>query len=104
MPDLQVMPDFEVMPDYQEIETPQSPIELGGPWVVILYDCNCHTIEEVIAQLQKAAGCSETQAEQIAEEAERRGRAIAYTGEDDECERVASILRAIRLQVETDLF
>jgi ATP-dependent Clp protease adaptor protein ClpS len=86
----------------REREAP--PIEIGGPWVVILYNCDCHTFDEVIAQLQKATGCSQAKAEQIAEEAHQRGRAIAYTGDEDECGRVAGILRSIRLQVETDLF
>jgi hypothetical protein len=35
-------------------------------------------------------------------EAHSAGRAIAYTGTYEECERAAGILREIRLQVETD--
>lgn len=93
-----------VAPVTKTREQEAPPIEIGGPWVVILYNCNCHTFNEVIAQLQKATGCSQAKAEQIAEEAHHRGRAIAYTGDEDECERVACILRSIRLQVETDLF
>ena len=80
------------------------PVEQGGPWIVILYNCDCHTFDEVIAQLQIATRCGQPTAEQIAEEAHHHGRAIAYTGEESECERVAGILRSIGLQVETDLF
>lgn len=93
-----------LLPDAEVIEQDAPPIDIGGPWVVILYNCDCHTFDEVIAQLQKATGCSQAKAEQIAEEAHHRGRAIAHAGSEEECERVASILRAIRLQVETDVF
>ena len=79
-------------------------LETQGPWVVILYNCDCHTFDEVILQLQKALGCPLETAERIAEEAHFRGRAIAFTGEPDKCEAVANILRSIKLQVETDAF
>jgi ATP-dependent Clp protease adaptor protein ClpS len=93
-----------VMPDSETIEREFTEEKQGGPWVVILYNCDCHTFDEVIIQLQKATGCPLEKAEMIAVEAHLRGRAIAYTGEPSECERVAGILRSIRLQVETDAF
>src|SRR2546423_7000122 len=92
------------LPDIRPIERYTPPVDTGGPWVVILYNCDCHGFDEVIHQLQVATGCSMAQAKQIAEEAHRRGRAIAYTGEQDDCDRAAGILRSIGLQVETDLF
>jgi ATP-dependent Clp protease adaptor protein ClpS len=75
---------------------------LRRPWIVILYNDDWHGFGEVIAQVQKATGCSLTRAEQITMEAHTNGRAIAYTGPAEACERVAAILRQIRLQVETD--
>jgi ATP-dependent Clp protease adapter protein ClpS len=81
----------------EEVEIRQS-----GPWVVILYNDDHHNFDEVILQLQKATGCSLEEAEAITDEAHSSGRAIAYTGTQEECERVAGILRQIRLQVETD--
>ena len=80
----------------------QDEIRLGGPWVVILYDDDYHEFEEVILQVQKATGCSLETAVGITDEAHVNGRAIAYTGPQEECERVAGVLRQIRLQVETD--
>ena len=77
-------------------------IEQGGPWVVILYNDDYHGFDEVILQVQKATGCSLETAEAITYEAHLTGRAIAYTGTAEECERVAGVLRQIRLQVETD--
>jgi ATP-dependent Clp protease adapter protein ClpS len=72
------------------------------PWVVILYNDDWHSFDEVVFQVQKATGCSLEEAEWITYEAHTQGRAIAYTGTMEECERVAGILRQIKLQVETD--
>ncbi len=94
----------QIRPDLETREAEAPPIELGGPWVVILYNCDCHDYDDVTAQLCLATGCSAAEAQRIADEAEQRGRAIAFTGDDEECGRVAGVLRAIRLQVETDIF
>ncbi len=87
-----------VLPNLDE----QAEIRQGGPWVVILYNDDWHPFDEVILQLQKATGCNLEEAQWIAFEAHTNGRAIAYTGTEEECERVAGVLRQIRLQVETD--
>ena len=92
------------LPDYEVIERRDETVDVDGPWVVILYNCDCHSFDDVIMQLQKATGCSLEKAFQIALEAHTRDRAIAYTGAAEKCEHVASILRAIKLQVETDRF
>lgn len=75
---------------------------VDSPWVVILYNCDCHSYEEVIFQVQRATGCSLEKAVWITHEAHVTGRAIAYSGTLEECERVARVLRDIKLQVETD--
>lgn len=87
-----------VRPNLDEEEVTRQ----GGPWVVILYNDDWHPMDQVVFQLQKATGCSLETAEAIMYEAHITGRAIAYTGTQEECERVAGILRQIRLQVETD--
>ena len=92
---------------FPDIRTSQSEAESSrteetGAWIVILYNCDCHTFDEVILQLQKSTSCGLEKAELIAAEAHLQGRAIAYTGESRECERVAASLRSIKLQVETD--
>jgi ATP-dependent Clp protease adapter protein ClpS len=93
-----------VGPDLEELERYRGPGDTGGPSVVILYNCDCHSFDDVIHQLQLATGCGQARAEQITEEAHRRGRAIAHTGEPADCERAAGILRSIGLQVETDSY
>ena len=99
----------ETMPTDTETIIQISPGILGQldnqvdtPWVVILYNCDCHGYEEVIFQVQKATGCSLEQAVWITHEAHITGRAVAYSGTLDECERVLSVLRSIKLQVEMD--
>ena len=78
--------------------------EESGPYVVILYNDDYHDMGEVVSQLQKATGQDIERCFQIMVEAHTRGRAIAYSGSEEECERVAAVLRQIRLQVETDRF
>ena len=91
-----------VLPELETWERTWVPSDVTGPQMVILYNCDCHSFDEVIAQLMIATGCNMAKAEQIAEEAHHLGRAVAYSGESEECERVAGVLRSIGLQVETD--
>ena len=96
-----------VMPEEATIEAPwereqRTPPGSDGPYVVILYNCDCHTFEQVEAQLQKATGCPQEKAEAFAMEVHTTGRSVVFSGSDEECEKVANVLRQIRLQVETD--
>ncbi|MDZ7343511.1 MAG: ATP-dependent Clp protease adaptor ClpS [candidate division KSB1 bacterium] len=75
---------------------------IGDPWKVILFNDDIHTFDEVIVQLQKATGCSVQRAEQIAYEAHTKGKAIAFSGEFNDCFRVAGVLREIQLIVEIE--
>lgn len=74
------------------------------PYVVILYNDDYHEMEEVMEQIQIATGYDIERCTYIMLEAHTRGRAITFTGSESECERVASVLRRIRLQVETDRY
>lgn len=69
---------------------------------VILYNCDCHSLDEVVLQIQKATGCELQQAIEIMLEAHTKGRAICFRGDREECTRVARVLREIKLQVEVD--
>lgn len=95
-------PETLTIPHEGEWEEVDRTGNLDHPYIVILYNCDCHTFDEVIGQMQKATGCSFEKAEQVANEVHVKGRAIAYSGSQEDCERVARILREIRLQVETD--
>jgi ATP-dependent Clp protease adaptor protein ClpS len=81
-------------------EAPDADVD--DPYVVILYNDDVHGLEEVVEQTQRATGYDMERCIRIVLEAHIQGRAIAYTGTEDACERVARVLRQIRLQVETD--
>lgn len=72
------------------------------PYFVILYNDETHAIDEVVHQVQKAAGISAHKAFEITMEAHAKGRAVCYSGEIDTCEKVAGCLREIKLTVEID--
>ncbi len=60
---------------------------------VFLFNCECHTFEEVITQLIKAVpGMTRPQAEEIAWRVHTQGLAEVYRGGASECERVAKVL------------
>ncbi len=101
-PDTIELPDTLDLPGLYEQDDLRERADISGPWIVILYNCECHTFEDVEMILQKATGCSLEKAEAIAMEVHTRGRAICYSGSQEECERVARIIASIRLQVETD--
>jgi ATP-dependent Clp protease adaptor protein ClpS len=90
------------LPGLEEIDDIRNGADIQGPWIVILYNCDCHTFQDVESILQKATGCSLEKAKSIAVEVDSKGRAICFSGEREECERVASIIASVRLQVETD--
>jgi ATP-dependent Clp protease adaptor protein ClpS len=99
---IDLMPAVLPRPSEAPIEQREGVDETGGPYVVILYNCDCHTFQEVESQLQKATGCTLEKAKALAKEIDGKGRAIVFAGSDEKCEQVAGILRQIRLQVETD--
>jgi ATP-dependent Clp protease adaptor protein ClpS len=85
-----------------EVTAPQDTGNTDSDYRVILYNDDFHNMEEVVLQLQKATGCDVETAINIMFEAHTQGRAICYQGAREECQRVARILREIRLQVEVD--
>lgn len=95
---VEVKPDIRIAPGIlEDLEE-----RLDSPWVTILYNDDWHPIDQVVFQVQKATGCDLARAEWITYEAHMLGRSVAYTGALEECEKVAAVLRAIDLQVETD--
>jgi ATP-dependent Clp protease adaptor protein ClpS len=72
------------------------------PWRVILYNDDIHTFEEVIFQLIKATGCTESQAEAYAWQVHTQGKAAVYEGSFEDCFRVQGVLREIQLVTEIE--
>jgi ATP-dependent Clp protease adapter protein ClpS len=77
--------------------------EGGRPWNVLLYNDDIHTFNEVVFQIQKSTGVALNVAFEITMEAHKKGRAICYSGSHETCEKVAIILREIKLFVEVVL-
>ncbi|GAB4464056.1 MAG: ATP-dependent Clp protease adaptor ClpS [Armatimonadaceae bacterium] len=90
------------LPKPEDFEDIRDSADIQGPWIVILYNCDCHTFEEVEYILQKATGCSLEKAEAIAWEVHTKGRSVCYSGSFEECQKVVQIIASIRLQVEMD--
>jgi ATP-dependent Clp protease adaptor protein ClpS len=75
---------------------------VGGPWIVIVYNDEIHSFDEVADILQEATGCDLETAWHLTGKIDSEGRAIVFDGSEEECELVAKIIGSIRLQVETD--
>src|SRR3989304_8084721 len=65
------------------------------PWMTILHNCECHTFEQVVKQLQKAIGCSEAEGWEIAWQVHNTGKAGVKVGPENECVRVGNILAGV---------
>jgi ATP-dependent Clp protease adapter protein ClpS len=73
--------------------------ELSPPWMCILHNCECHTFEQVVLQLQKAIACSEAEGWEIAWQVHNTGKAVVKVAPEPECVRVGNILASIGLVV-----
>ena len=73
--------------------------DLGNPWLVMLFNDEVHTFDEVILQIQKACGHPLQRAVELTHQVHRNGRAMVYAGPQMECERAAGILAQIQLTV-----
>ena len=80
----------------------ESAEKTASPGRVILYNDDWHTFDDVARQLVKAIACSYEEGERHAFIVHTQGRSMVFAGERGECERVAGVLRQIRLQVEVD--
>ncbi len=81
-----------------EEETGQA-TAVSPPWMTVLWNCDCHTFDDVAAQLVKAIGCSYDEGMAIAWRVHSDGKAVVRVGPRPECERVARVLSEIGLRV-----
>ncbi len=84
------------------LETTEQKTELGNPWQVVLFNDEVHTFDEVILQLQKAAGYSLERATELTFRVHNNGKAVVYIGTKEDCEKVAGILEQIRLTIQVE--
>ena len=87
----------QIAPD----EVADTDLGAGEGHKVFLFNCECHSFEEVIVQLVKAVpGMIRPTAEEIAWRVHTQGLAEVYRGGMPECERIAAILAEIGLIVQ----
>ncbi len=68
---------------------------------VFLFNCECHSFEDVITQLLKAvSGMTRPLAEELAWRAHTQGMAEVFRGSPTECDRVAKVLGETGLVVQ----
>ena len=72
---------------------------VAPPWMTILHNCDCHTFEQVVRQLQKAIACTEAEGWEIAWQVHNTGKAVVKIAPEPECVRVGNILAAAGLVV-----
>jgi len=77
-------------------ETAQKPLD---EYVVIVFNNEVNTFDEVISILQKATGCSLQEAEMETWEVHHTGRSVVHHGDRNECERAAAIIATIGIRV-----
>ncbi|MFQ5508410.1 MAG: ATP-dependent Clp protease adaptor ClpS [Leptospirillia bacterium] len=95
-------PEHPTRPGIGVMEMDEVQAAPSTPYFVILYNDESHSLDEVVLQVQKATGVSASQAFEITMEAHTKGRAVCYSGPIEKCEKVASVLREIKLTVEID--
>ena len=83
-------------------ETTSDETDVDPGWKTILFNCECHTFDEVERQLLKAVRCTLSQARRWSTEVDSKGSAVVYRGERERCEAVASALGEIGLVVRVE--
>lgn len=78
---------------------PAGTTSSGFQWKVLLFNCECHTFDEVERQLMKATRCSLSRARELAWKVHSEGLAVVYSGPTERCEAAAAVLEDIRLKV-----
>ena len=76
--------------------------ELGNPWQVVLFNDEVHSFDEVILQLQKAAGYSLEKATELTWRVHNNGKAVVYIGTKEDCGKVAGVLGQIKLSTQVE--
>jgi ATP-dependent Clp protease adaptor protein ClpS len=72
----------------------------GSGWIVIVYDNDKNTWDEVVMILQQATGCTQSEAEIETWEVDNLGKSVVHHGGKEECNRAAGIIRTIGIRVE----
>ena len=85
--------------EIRKVTEPTDATRKGFSCKTILFNCNCHSFDEVERQLMKAIHCSLSKAREKAWKVHTTGSAIVYSGHRERCEAVAMVLEDIHLIV-----
>lgn len=70
-----------------------------GDHVVVVFNNDYNTYDEVIAILQAATQCPLDEAKMETWEIDHLGRSLVHHGDREECERAAAVIRTIGIRV-----
>lgn len=87
------------LPDQEEVVSDRN-TSGGDGYLVIVYDNDKNTWDQVITILQKATGCTLEEAEIETWEVDNLGKSVVHHAGEEECNRVAGIIRTIGIRVE----
>jgi ATP-dependent Clp protease adaptor protein ClpS len=88
---------IQLLPDILE----QGPGTGGDEgWIVIVYNNDHNTWDEVVDILMKATACTAEEANIETWEIDNLGKSVVHHGGGEECERAAAVIRTIGIKVE----
>ncbi len=87
---------IQLLPDLERRES--GPGE--GEFVVIVFDNPVNTFEEVEQILRVATGCTLREAKLETWEVHHLGKSVVHHASEEECQRVAAVIRTIGIKVE----
>ncbi len=73
---------------------------LGARWMVVIYDNDTNSVDEVLAILMLATGCPPEEAAIETWEAHTYGKAPVHFATREECQRVCSLIQEIGVRTE----
>jgi ATP-dependent Clp protease adapter protein ClpS len=91
---IQLLPD--ILPDIEE----QGPGIGDDGYIVIVYNNDHNTWDQVVDILMKATGCTLKEANIETWEVDNLGKSVVHHGSSEECERAAAVIRTIGIKVE----
>ena len=101
------MSTFQSTPSFQSrtggtqtLERSSNLSEIAPSWVVVVFNNDINTLEEVAKILQKATGCSLEHADEETWEIHNLGKSVVHHSSKMECLQVAEIIRTIGIDVQ----
>ena len=81
------------------ITLPVNSTESNSGWKTIIFNCYCHSFDEVVKQIMRATRFSREKSFEITTTAESTGSATVCEGAKNYCEKVARVLGGVGLSV-----